>query len=309
MIKSSYNVGTWHISVPFETEIPRKMTFSVSRTCPQATHQLELKLILSKVLEQYDDSSGRLTDDYAMKNRDIVLEALSDSGTVAPLIMTANLHSRANPKSYMYVFSHPKAMQDYSGVSRSPIQRRSIIARLRRLSTKRNPTWHEKNVARRVNGRGKGIKKRRKKRRAGDDGLERASFNVPVCVASYNVVVIPSDAERCFRTERIFNSRALSRGQEIRSFPFACRNGRDTLILISLIFHLLKFCLNSNSLRSLMSRLEIQLPIKVSNGKSTLKLAKNCHVQDSRAKFFRQPDVLFTYIHLCDLRFLRSRQG
>lgn len=133
---------------------------SVSGTCPQATHELETGLILSKVLEQYGDFSSGFTDDYATKNRDMVLEALSDSGTVAPLIMTANLHSRANPKSYMYVFSHPKAMQDYSGVSRSPIQRRSIIARLRRLSTKRNPTWHEKNVARRVNGRGKGIKKK-----------------------------------------------------------------------------------------------------------------------------------------------------
>lgn len=86
---------------------------------PQATHELEPELILSKVLEQYGDFSNGFTKEYATKNRDMVLEALSDSGTVAPLIMTANLHSRANPKSYMYVFSHPKAMQDYSGVSRS----------------------------------------------------------------------------------------------------------------------------------------------------------------------------------------------
>ena len=47
-----------------------------------------------------------------------MLDALSDSGTVAPLIMVADLHACANPKSYMYVFSHPKAMQGYSGVSR-----------------------------------------------------------------------------------------------------------------------------------------------------------------------------------------------
>jgi len=86
---------------------------------PQATHELEPELILSKVLEQYGEFFNGFTKEYATKNRDMVLEALSDSGTVAPLIMTANLHSRANPKSYMYVFSHPKAMQDYSGVSRS----------------------------------------------------------------------------------------------------------------------------------------------------------------------------------------------
>jgi len=90
-----------------------------SRACPQATHELEPELILSKVLEQYGDFRSGFTKDYATMNRDMVLEAISDSGTVAPLITTANLHSRANPKSYMYVFSHPKAMQDYPGVSRS----------------------------------------------------------------------------------------------------------------------------------------------------------------------------------------------
>ncbi|CAL1678554.1 unnamed protein product [Lasius platythorax] len=87
----------------------------ILREHAKATHELEPELILSKVLEQYGDFSNGFTKEYATKNRDMVLEALSDSGTVAPLIMTANLHSRANPKSYMYVFSHPKAMQDYSG--------------------------------------------------------------------------------------------------------------------------------------------------------------------------------------------------
>ncbi|XP_018308974.1 uncharacterized protein [Mycetomoellerius zeteki] len=90
----------------------------ILRDHAKATHELEPELILSKVLEQYGDFSSGFTKEYAMKNRDMVLEALSDSGTVAPLIMTANLHSRAYPKSYMYVFSHPKAMQDYSGQQR-----------------------------------------------------------------------------------------------------------------------------------------------------------------------------------------------
>ncbi|XP_076221882.1 uncharacterized protein LOC116429173 isoform X2 [Nomia melanderi] len=90
----------------------------VLRDHAKATHELEPELILSKILEQYGDFSAGYTNEYATKNRDLVLEALSDSGTVAPLIMTANLHSRANPKSYMYVFSHPKAMQDYSGQQR-----------------------------------------------------------------------------------------------------------------------------------------------------------------------------------------------
>ncbi|KAI4493267.1 hypothetical protein M0802_009555 [Mischocyttarus mexicanus] len=90
----------------------------ILRDHAKATHELEPELILSRILEHYGDFYGKFTDDYATKNRDMVLEALSDSGTVAPLIMTANLHSRANPNSYMYVFSHPKAMQDYSGQQR-----------------------------------------------------------------------------------------------------------------------------------------------------------------------------------------------
>ncbi|XP_043671917.1 uncharacterized protein LOC122630924 isoform X2 [Vespula pensylvanica] len=90
----------------------------ILRDHAKATHELEPELVLSKILEHYGDFYGEFTDDYATKNRDMVLEALSDSGTVAPLIMTANLHSRANPNSYMYVFSHPKAMQDYSGQQR-----------------------------------------------------------------------------------------------------------------------------------------------------------------------------------------------
>lgn len=106
------------------------------------------------MLDQYGEFSSGFTKEYATKNRDMVLEALSDSGTVAPLIMTANLHSRANPKSYMYVFSHPKAMQDYPGVSRSRRYNEDRLSRLRRSSTKRDPTWSGKNVARCVNGRG-----------------------------------------------------------------------------------------------------------------------------------------------------------
>lgn len=75
-------------------------------------------MVLTKILEHYGGNSLEgFTDEYLTKNRDLVLDALSDSGTVAPLMMTGRIHSKANPKSYMYVFSHPRAMQDYSGVS------------------------------------------------------------------------------------------------------------------------------------------------------------------------------------------------
>ncbi|KAG7205944.1 hypothetical protein KM043_007871 [Ampulex compressa] len=90
----------------------------ILRDHAKATHELEPELVLSKILEHYGEFWSGYTDEYTTKNRDMVLDALSDGGTVAPLIMTANLHSRANPKSYMYVFTHPKVMQDYSGQQR-----------------------------------------------------------------------------------------------------------------------------------------------------------------------------------------------
>lgn len=77
----------------------------------------ESDMILSKILEHYGrDTLDEFRNEDPIKNRDLVLDALSDSGTVAPLVRTAKLHAKANPKSYMYVFSHPRAMQDYSGV-------------------------------------------------------------------------------------------------------------------------------------------------------------------------------------------------
>ncbi|XP_015515275.2 uncharacterized protein LOC107220967 isoform X1 [Neodiprion lecontei] len=81
----------------------------------KATHELEPELVLSKILEHYGDYTDGFTNGFAIKNRELVLQALSDSGTVAPLIMTGKLHAKVNPKSYMYVFSHPRAMQDYYG--------------------------------------------------------------------------------------------------------------------------------------------------------------------------------------------------
>ncbi|XP_044583512.1 uncharacterized protein LOC123264341 [Cotesia glomerata] len=85
----------------------------------KATHELEPDPILSRVLEHYGgDFLDAFTRDYLTRNRDIVLDVFSDSGTVAPLVMTGKLHVKANPRSYMYVFSHPRAVQDYPGQQR-----------------------------------------------------------------------------------------------------------------------------------------------------------------------------------------------
>ncbi|XP_015109365.1 uncharacterized protein LOC107036135 [Diachasma alloeum] len=88
----------------------------VLREHARATYEVEQDLVLSKILDHYGDGAlDGYSDAYRMINRDIVLDALSDSGTVAPLVMMGKLHAKANPKSYMYVFSHPRAMPSGSG--------------------------------------------------------------------------------------------------------------------------------------------------------------------------------------------------
>lgn len=51
------------------------------------------------------------------EHRDVVLEVLSDAGTAAPLFQTGIYHSRANPSTYMYLFSHISKAGDYPNVS------------------------------------------------------------------------------------------------------------------------------------------------------------------------------------------------
>lgn len=73
-------------------------------------------MVLSEILEHYGEFTSTVTSDYMFKNREIILQSLSDSDIVAPLILTGKMHARTNPKSYMYVFSHPTAVQEYHGV-------------------------------------------------------------------------------------------------------------------------------------------------------------------------------------------------
>ncbi|XP_058801799.1 uncharacterized protein LOC131670313 [Phymastichus coffea] len=75
----------------------------------KATHELDSDVILNRVLQHYEASY-----DLRERNRDIALEVVSDSGVVAPMLATANLHSRVNNQSYMYVFTHPRRIREKS---------------------------------------------------------------------------------------------------------------------------------------------------------------------------------------------------
>lgn len=50
-------------------------------------------------------------------HRDTVLDILSDAQVAAPIVQTANFHSKANPSSYFYVFSHNSMSGEYAAVS------------------------------------------------------------------------------------------------------------------------------------------------------------------------------------------------
>lgn len=56
------------------------------------------------------------------EHRDVVLEFLSDARVAAPLFQTGIYHSRADPSTYMYLFSHISKAGDYPNVSHTHTQ-------------------------------------------------------------------------------------------------------------------------------------------------------------------------------------------
>lgn len=84
--------------------------------------EYEPGLILAETLKAYNATNRRSIDSslsVAKTHRDILLDILSDARAAAPMVQTADFHSRANPKSYFYVFSHKSEHGDYAAVSRS----------------------------------------------------------------------------------------------------------------------------------------------------------------------------------------------
>ena len=58
-----------------------------------------------------------LTLNDGIARRDQLLEIVSDARLVAPLVKMAELHSKVNPKSYLYWFTHKTQFGDYAEVS------------------------------------------------------------------------------------------------------------------------------------------------------------------------------------------------
>lgn len=51
------------------------------------------------------------------ENRDFILEILSDSRVMAPMVQTALFQSKVNPKTYMYMWGHNSKAGEFANVS------------------------------------------------------------------------------------------------------------------------------------------------------------------------------------------------
>lgn len=68
-------------------------------------------------LIRYADLYNNADQPLAAEHRDTVLEILSDASIAAPLLNVGLLHSKVNPRSYMYVFGHNSRAGEYAKVS------------------------------------------------------------------------------------------------------------------------------------------------------------------------------------------------
>lgn len=66
---------------------------------------------------RYADLYNNADQPLATEHRDTVLEILSDARNAAPLLHVGLLHSKVNPRSYMYVFGHNSRAGEYAKAS------------------------------------------------------------------------------------------------------------------------------------------------------------------------------------------------
>ena len=88
------------------------------RVCNPRYHRSE---ILATILNEYTDWERPVQ--HPVNLRDETLEALSDAQVVAPVVLTADVHSSTvSNKSFFYVFDYQTKYGDYQQVSRGLLQ-------------------------------------------------------------------------------------------------------------------------------------------------------------------------------------------
>lgn len=83
----------------------------------QNRYEVRPDIAMDLTLREYSNIYTNLKKAAPEEHRDVVLDVLSDARTAAPLFQTGIYHSRANPSTYMYLFSHISKAGDYPNVS------------------------------------------------------------------------------------------------------------------------------------------------------------------------------------------------
>lgn len=83
----------------------------------QNRYEIRPDIAMDATLREYSNIYTNPKRPSPEEHRDFVLEVLSDTRVAAPLFQTGIYHSRVNPSTYMYLFSHISKAGDYPNVS------------------------------------------------------------------------------------------------------------------------------------------------------------------------------------------------
>lgn len=82
----------------------------------QNRYDIRPDIVMDATLREYSAVYTNPKKPTPQEHRDVVLEVLSDARVAAPLFQTGIYHSRVNPSTYMYLFSHISKAGDYPNV-------------------------------------------------------------------------------------------------------------------------------------------------------------------------------------------------
>lgn len=99
-------------------------------------------IAMDLTLREYSNIYTNTRKPQPEEHRDVVLEILSDARVAAPLFQTGIYHSRVNPSTYMYLFSHISKAGDYPNVSQTKACDLFALIYFLECHTKSNATVH-----------------------------------------------------------------------------------------------------------------------------------------------------------------------
>ncbi|XP_067014007.2 uncharacterized protein [Anabrus simplex] len=90
----------------------KEQRYQVLRDYLKERYPVQPDIAVASTLQAYTSDWGRHME--STEHRNMVLDILTDARVASPIIQTANYHCIANPKSYLYVFTHRSQFGYYS---------------------------------------------------------------------------------------------------------------------------------------------------------------------------------------------------